>query len=78
MRLSSGRRTPRLTPPNEAGVRRPIFLRGLKSRRICSNHQLLRELRVNVVRPWFKVDVPNEARTIHSVRGDGFILRAAS
>jgi len=76
MRLSSGRRTPRLTNPNEAGVRRPIVLRGLKSRRICSNHQLLSELRERG--PWFKVDVPNEARTIHSVRGDGFILCAAS
>jgi hypothetical protein len=30
MRLSSGRRAPRLMPPNEAGVRRPIFLRRLQ------------------------------------------------
>jgi hypothetical protein len=34
MRLSSGRHAPRLMPPNEAGARRPIFLRGLQ--RSCS------------------------------------------
>jgi hypothetical protein len=79
MRLSNGRRPSRLMPsPTEAGARRPIFSRALKSRRIRSDDRSLRELTYHVLRLRLKVSMPNEAQTICNARGPGLNLRAAS
>jgi two-component system, OmpR family, response regulator len=63
MRLSSGRRTPRLMHREHMMQR---------------NNQSLTRADVYMRRLRLKVDMPNEIPRIHNVRGAGFILRAAS